>query len=79
MLERYLCGIQVEHVIAIMTIVLAINKPIISHQYAYDENQEDIYPSVQLLARMLGINWSKWALIRICNAEARAFPTFGVV
>jgi len=79
MLERYLRGIQIEHVIAIMTIVLAINKPIISHQYAYDENQEDIYPSVQLLARMLGINWSKWALIRICNAEARAFPTFGVV
>ena len=59
MLEQYLDGIQVEHVLAIMTIVLAINKPTISHQYVYDENQKDIYPSVQLLARMLGINWSK--------------------
>ena len=54
MLERYLCGIQVEHVIAIMTIVLAINKPIISHQYAYDENQEDIYPQSSCLPECWG-------------------------
>jgi len=46
-------------VMAIMTIVLTINKSIIFHHYVYVENQEDIYLSVQLLARMLasiGIN-----------------------
>jgi len=55
MLERYLCGILVEHVKAIMTnsINNYVANPPISTIVFHVENQEGFYPPVQLLARIL--------------------------